>query len=355
MISLRKNFKKIFIIIGARPQFIKHAPVEMALKEDFELISLHTGQHYDHNMSKVFFDQLGINSPDYRLAISGGNHGFQSGKMMMEIEPILEKEKPDAVLVYGDTNSTLAGALVGAKLNIPIIHIEAGLRSFNREMPEEINRILTDHVSTVLIAPTNEAIKNLNNEGISENIFRTGDVMCDMVKIAVRITKKESNQAKKFYYATIHRPYNTEDDKRIKRLLNIFNDLDKPIKFPLHPRTRKKMEIIGLKNEDFPNIEFIPPVGYFVNISNLIKCEALITDSGGMQKEAYILKKRCVTIRPETEWIETLDGGWNQLIFNNLETLNDALHKPMGTYKEEVYGDGGAAQEINEILKSFFY
>ena len=347
--------KKILVVIGARPQFIKHAPVEIALKKKFEIISLHTGQHYDQNMSEIFFNQLGISDPKYKLSVGSGNHGVQSGKMLMEIEPVVEKEQPDGILVYGDTNSTLAGALVGAKSHIPVVHIEAGLRSYNRKMPEEINRVVTDHISTILIAPTDEAIKNLASEGIKENVFKTGDVMCDMIQIAAKLSGNGKKSDGRFYYATIHRPYNTDNDERLYDLLTAFHHLDLPIKFSLHPRTKKRIEDIGLNTKDFSNIQFLEPVSYFENIANLSNADALITDSGGMQKEAYMLKKRCITIRPETEWVETLENGWNQLLYNHLDKLGEALRKPLGPYIEGIYGNGNASEEITDILSDFFY
>ena len=345
--------QKIIAIIGARPQFIKHAPIELALKEKVELVSIHTGQHYDNNMSQIFFDQLKMTKPKYMLSVGSHSHGVQTGKMMIEIEPIIQKEAPNAVLVYGDTNSTLAGALVAAKLHIPLIHIEAGLRSFNKEMPEEVNRILTDHVSSILFAPTQLAINNLKNEGIQENVFLTGDVMCDMVEIAKSKIESPEKDQERFYYATIHRPYNTDIDERLKRILEVFNSLDAKVKFAVHPRTRNKIRSIGLAEKDFPNIEFMPPVSYFQNISFQRDCLALISDSGGMQKEAYILKKRCITIRKETEWVETLEGNWNTLVYEELETIKDILKAPLGVYKKEIYGNGQASHDISSKIINF--
>lgn len=341
---------KILSVIGARPQFIKHAPVEKALSNYFSTPSIHTGQHYDKEMSDIFFSQLGIQQPTYMLEIGSANHGEQTGKMMIAIEPILLEEKPDAVLVYGDTNSTLAGALVAAKLHIPVIHIEAGLRSFNREMPEEVNRVMTDHLSSILFAPSDIAIENLKTEGITKNVFKTGDVMCDMIHLV-----KENLNTKAFdetyYYATIHRPYNTDEQDRLIKILEAFQSLKYKVKFPAHPRTVAKMKQWGIDKARFNNIEFMRPASYFDNISLLSHCEGLITDSGGMQKEAYILKKKCITIRTETEWVETLNGGWNTLIFENLQDIQVAMEAKPKAYIDNLYGDGKAAYEILEIIK----
>ena len=343
--------KKIIAIIGARPQFIKHAPVEKALSKHFEVISIHTGQHYDKEMSDIFFTQLKIREPKYMLNVQSFSHGVQTGKMMIEIEPIIEREKPDAILVYGDTNSTIAGALIAAKLGIKLIHIEAGLRSFNKSMPEEINRIVTDHLSQILFVPSDTAIQNLKNEGISQNVFRVGDVMCDMLLLAQKtISFKKADT--EFYYATIHRPYNTDDEVRLINVITTLNKLDKKVKFTVHPRTSSKLKNMNVNLNDFSNIEFLPPVSYFENIEHLNNCNALITDSGGMQKEAYIFKKKCITIRSETEWIETLEGNWNHLVFDDLIEIQSKLKIIPSNYKQNLYGNGNASEEIcNELIK----
>lgn len=348
--------KKVLTIIGARPQFIKHAPIDMVFKDKFELISVHTGQHYDENMSKVFFEELNISTPDYMLSLGGGCHGEQTGRMLIEVEKILQKENPDAIIVYGDTNTTIAASLAGAKLHIPIIHIEAGLRSFNKKMPEEINRILTDHISSVLIAPTSVAIENLKNEGITENCYKTGDVMKDMIYIAKKHNiLTGTDNSLNYIYVTIHRPYNTDDKNRLQKILTELNNLGQNIIFSRHPRTKKLMEQFELTDKDFQNIEFISPLSYFENLSHMFNASAIITDSGGMQKEAYVLKKKCITIRTETEWTETLKGGWNILLFDNLYELKDKLSiAPNDSlYDENLYGNGEAAKEIFEILSTF--
>jgi UDP-GlcNAc3NAcA epimerase len=343
--------KKILAIIGARPQFIKHAPIEIAFKNIAELISIHTGQHYDHNMSQIFFDELGMSAPKYMLEVGSHSHGTQTGKMMIEIENIVLEEKPDAILVYGDTNSTLAGALVGSKLHIPIIHIEAGLRSFNKEMPEELNRILTDHVSAMLFVPTQNAIDNLHKEGITENIYLSGDVMKDMVNIVkAKGILEDSADKNQYYYATLHRPYNTDEKKRLAYILNTFNQLSYPVKFPAHPRTRHKMKAFGLDEADYPNVIFCEPFSYFDNMKQLFNARALITDSGGMQKEAYWMNKKCATIRTETEWVETLHDGWNTLMFEDLSNLGEVLETKSEYWKTDLYGTGNSSNEIIELI-----
>lgn len=343
--------KKILAIIGARPQFIKHAPIEIAFQGKAKLVSVHTGQHYDHNMSQIFFDELGMTTPKYMLEVGSHSHGIQTGKMMIEIETIVLEEKPDAILVYGDTNSTLAGSLVGSKLHIPIIHIEAGLRSFNKQMPEEINRILTDHVSAMLFVPTQNAVENLNKEGITKNIYLSGDVMKDMVNIVKSkgvLSKSDDNES--YYYATIHRPYNTDNKERLAYILETFNQLSFPVKFPAHPRTRHKMKGFGLKEADYPNVIFCEPFSYFDNMKQLNNARALITDSGGMQKEAYWMNKKCVTIRTETEWIETLHDGWNTLMFEDLSNLGVVLETKSENWNPNLYGKGNASDEIAKLI-----
>lgn len=345
--------KKIIAIIGARPQFIKHAPIELAARGVFEMVTIHTGQHYDYKMSQVFFDELNISKPSYNLQVGSGTHGVQTGKMLIELEPIMLKENPDYVLVYGDTNSTLAGSLVASKLNIPIIHIEAGLRSFNKEMPEEINRILTDHVSSLLFVPTVTGINNLANEGISKNVHLIGDVMYDMIKICEsrKILDDNSDVLGKYYFATIHRPYNTDSKERMIKLIEVFQSLSLPVKFAIHPRT---LNIISeyLDISSYSNIDFLEPLSYFDTVKSIYNSKTVITDSGGVQKEAYMLKKKCITIRSETEWVETLNNGWNTLVFENLDQLLSMEESLPGEYVDGLYGNGDAAKQVIDIIKS---
>lgn len=345
--------KKIISIVGARPQFIKHAPMQLQLQKYYQALTIHTGQHYDSNMSAVFFDELKMPKPDFLFDIGGSKpQGEQTGIMMTEIEKVALAEKPDAFLVYGDTNSTLAGALVAAKMHIPLIHIEAGLRSFNREMPEEINRIVADEFAYLLFCPTNGAIDNLKKEGIDhDRIFKCGDVMCDMVKLMEPRSSKPVDYP--YYFVTIHRPYNTDDNDRLVLILNKLNNLAKKVIFSIHPRTVARLAQFGIKVEDFSNITFIPPMGYVESISYQKFSDCVITDSGGIQKEAYILGKKCITLRSETEWTETLKNGWNTLVFEDLTLIKSVLESPLGEYIENVYGDGQAATEITEIIRKF--
>lgn len=343
--------KKIIVIIGARPQFIKHAAMEIALRDFFEVITIHTGQHYDENMSAIFFEQLGMQKPDYMLNIRGGNHGNQTGNMMISIEEIIVKENPSWVLVYGDTNSTLAGALVSAKLNIKVIHVEAGLRSFNKTMPEEVNRVITDHISSILFCPTDSAVDNLRNEGIVANVFNVGDIMNDMINIAVNkgVVFKNSLYGK-YYFATIHRPYNTDFIERLISIISALNQTDKKVIFSVHPRTFEKLRLNGIDLGQFPNVEFLEPVSYFESLQYQYNASCVITDSGGMQKEAYILGVKCITIRTETEWVETVAAGWNTLIYNNLELIKEVLLKKPPTDKPSLYGHGKSAFAITKII-----
>jgi len=343
--------KKVLSIIGARPQFIKHAPMQLQLQKHFNSLTLHTGQHYDSNMSDIFFNDLNIPQPDFLMNIGGSKpQGEQTGMMMAEIENVCDNEKPDALLIYGDTNSTLAGALVAAKMNIPIIHIEAGLRSYNRQMSEEVNRIVADQFADILFCPTDKAVENLQKEGIKhEKIFVCGDVMCDMLElIRPKVKRLLEND---YYFATIHRPYNTDDIERLKNILNTFNQVDKQVVFSIHPRTVARMKTYAFTKEDYANIHFIDPVGYVESISYQSYASCVITDSGGMQKEAYMLQKKCITLRSETEWTETLQGGWNTLLFEDIDQLQQVINTKPHNYIPNIYGNGHAAEEIVRLIK----
>ena len=356
--------KKIITIIGARPQFIKAAMVSKALDREIEEIIVHTGQHYDKNMSDIFFEQLEIPKPKYNLGIGSGSHGAQTGEMLIKIEEVLLKEKPDYVMVYGDTNSTLAGALAASKLLIPVIHVEAGLRSYNKAMPEEQNRVLTDHISSVLICPTKTAVDNLKKEGITENVYLTGDVMCDSVIHYSNLAEKKINlsnidltplyekkEVTEWYLATVHRQENTMDDKNLTNILEVFEKLDKMVIFPVHPRIKKMVHELNEKN-NYKNIYFVEPVDYLTMLYLTKNACKVVTDSGGLQKECYILDTPCITIRNQTEWVETLKNGYNILSKPDVDELYEKIMNAriVDENKIHYYGDGHAANEINEII-----
>ena len=342
--------KTILSVVGARPQFIKHAPMQLQLQKHFRALTLHTGQHYDENMSKVFFEELGIPKPDFTCDIAGvTTQGKQTALMLTAIEQVCMDEQPDALVIYGDTNSTLAAALVGAKMSIPLVHIEAGLRSFNRAMPEEVNRIVADEFSKMLFCPTETAIANLHKEGIQhEYIYRCGDVMCDMIQLIAPKVRPLVNEP--YYFTTIHRPYNTDDPNRLLTILQALDRLGKKIIFSIHPRTLHRLSAFGIQKEQFERIQFIDPVGYLESVAYQKYADCVITDSGGIQKEAYMLKKQCITLRSETEWVETLADGWNTLVFDDLSKLKIALEQTPGAHNEFLYGDGRAAEEITGIM-----
>ena len=359
---------KLVTIVGARPQFIKAAAVSRILREQHQEILVHTGQHYDKNMSNIFFDELHIPKPDQNLGVGSGTHAKQTADMMVGIEKILMEECPDGLLLYGDTNSTLAGALAAAKIHISVLHVEAGLRSYNRRMPEEQNRVLTDHLSELLFCPTDTAVENLKKEGITQGVHQVGDVMCDAVQYYSQMLEihdkgfyfeqlqglfQKIEILESWYMATIHRAENTDNIEKVREILAAFEELDAPILFPVHPRTRRMVEQLYQKNS-YKNILFIEPVGYFTMLYLVKYACKTITDSGGLQKETYILNTPCVTIREQTEWIETLNGNHNILAKPQKE---DILSKVFYTEisqkrKVEYYGDGHAARKICELLKN---
>ena len=310
---------KIISIVGARPQFIKLAPLSKLLSQYHDEVVVHTGQHYDDPMSNRIFRDLKIKNPEYNLGVGSGSHNIQTGKILIQLDKIIQEEKPDLVIVFGDTNSTIAGALAATKAHIPVIHIEAGLRSYNRKMPEEINRIATDHISDYLFAPTQNAMRVLEKEGLQDKSHFTGDIMVDTVNQNKVVAGEKSTilddfelSPGKFYLLTLHRPYNVDDPKNLQNILNQLDGLEKKVVFPCHPRTGKIIQ----SNNVFVgnNILLINPQGYLDFLHLEQNAHKIITDSGGIQKEAYILKKPCLTLRTETEWLETIEEGWNRLI-----------------------------------------
>lgn len=346
---------KIMSIIGARPQMIKAAAVSRVLRTQHQEILVHTGQHYDKNMSDVFFEQLNIPKPDYHLAVGSGSHGLQTGSMMIEIEKLCMRERPDAVMVYGDTNSTLAGGITASKLLIPVVHVEAGLRSFNMSMPEEQNRILTDHISTLLFAPTRTAVTNLKRENITKGVYNTGDVMYDAVlhfqEMVPTDTLERLQVTTPYVLATIHRAENTDNPKNLKNIFDAFAAYGKKIVLPLHPRTQKFVKQYNIQMSR--NVQVLSPVGYLDMLALEMCADKIATDSGGVQKEAYFLEKPCITMRSETEWVETVADRWNVIVGNSPEKICAAIEEfvPSG-YRSDVFGNGTAAEKICTLLKS---
>lgn len=349
----------VLTIVGARPQFIKAAPVSRALRRVAREILIHTGQHYDHGMSAVFFEELAILEPDYNLGIGSGAHGWQTGQMLIAIEEVLLAEQPAWVLVYGDTNSTLAGALAAVKLHIPVAHIEAGLRSFNRAMPEEHNRILTDHAADLLFCPTQHAVDLLAREGITRGVHLTGDVMLDAFLHNAALAEQRSTLLTDlalapgaYALATLHRPANTDDPERLHGILSALAALDLPVILPLHPRTRQQIDRHALlPKSKIENLKFIAPVGYLDMLLLERHAACILTDSGGVQKEAYMAGVPCITLREETEWIETVEAGWNILVGADPARILEAAHDfTPPNARPPLYGDGHAAERIAEIL-----
>ena len=351
---------KCLTVIGARPQFIKAAPVSRAFAAaGIEQVLLHTGQHYDFEMSEVFFQELEIPPPRHSLGLGGGTHGAMTGRMLEGIEKILSEDRPDWVLVYGDTNSTLAGALAAAKLHIPVCHVESGLRSWNRRMPEEINRVLTDHISNRLFCSSELAVENLRREGITAGVEMVGDVMADTNKLAQEVVAGRSAEfwkaanpdmlADEFALLTLHRAENTDDPVRFRALVGQLNSLNIQVVFPVHPRTRKALLREELSLGD--HIVTIDPVGYLEMVLLLDQARLVLTDSGGLQKEAYWGKTPCLTLRTETEWVETVEAGWNVVLGEEVESLANlvAESEPPPSW-EPLYGDGNAAGRIVAAL-----
>ncbi len=344
---------RVATVIGARPQFIKAAVLSRTFRKtsDIDETLIHTGQHFDDNMSETFFRELAIPRPSYNLEVHGGLHGEMTGRMLAALEKILIELKPDAVLIYGDTNSTLAGALAAAKLHIPIAHVEAGLRSFNRRMPEEVNRVLADHMSALLFCPTKAAIENLRNEGITNGVLHTGDVMYDATLFAKETSQHASKildtlglKASGYGLTTIHRSENTDDEARLRSIVEHVEQAADgcPVVFPVHPRTRQAFRRFGIKPE---KLILIDPVGYFDLHQLLGGACIVLTDSGGIQKEAYFHRVPCVTLREETEWVETISAGWNRL------WTCQTYASPRISIPD--YGDGHAAERIVHELRQY--
>jgi UDP-N-acetylglucosamine 2-epimerase len=349
---------KVVSVVGARPQFIKAAPVSRALRRRNDEVLVHTGQHYDPNLSAAFFDELGIPEPDHNLGVGSGTHGAQTGTMLARIEEVLLKERPDRVLVYGDTNSTLAGALAAAKLGMCLAHVEAGLRSYRRTMPEEINRVVTDHLSDLLLCPAEGAAANLAREGITRGVHVVGDVMADALASARERLEKRPGVLDRFgldkddfYLATVHRAGNTADCDRLGDILAALQRLDRKVVFPMHPRTRAAIERFGLAAPAAPVI-VTEPLGYLDTVALESNARVILTDSGGIQKEACWLGVPCVTLREETEWTETVENGWNVLAGADPDRIVSAVRSARPpTGKKRLFGDGRAAERCVALME----
>lgn len=350
---------KIASIVGARPNFIKLAPVSREIRKNFEELIIHTGQHYDYEMDRIFFQELGMPEPDYNLGIGSASHGHQTGKMLEGIEGVLLKEKPDVAVVFGDTNTTLAGALAASKLHIPVAHVEAGLRSFDKMMPEEINRVLADHCSDLLFCPTKTALDNLRNEGLEEGVHLTGDVMADILMDCLEIAENSSNILEdlalvpgEYYLATVHRAENTDNPQKLRSIVEALIDIGNVL-FPCHPRTEKCLKDNGLWIRANKCLRVVKPVGYMDMLLLEKNAQKILTDSGGIQKEAYMLKVPCITMRNETEWIETIKDGWNVLAGGDRETIvKMALEFKPTSGHGEMFGRGDASKEIVRLIKA---
>jgi UDP-GlcNAc3NAcA epimerase len=353
---------KILTILGARPQFIKAGSVsrEIAKHEGITEIIVHTGQHYDANMSDIFFTEMQIPKPNYFLGIGGMSHGAMTGQMIEKIEEIATHEKPDWIMVYGDTNSTLAGAIVASKLHIKLAHIEAGLRSFNMRMPEEINRILTDRISNILFCPTDTAVNNLMNEGYDKldcRVIKSGDVMQDGAIFYKSLCVKPSFDIQEaFILCTIHRAENTDDESRLKAIFEALNEiaLEKQVVLPLHPRTKKMVENLNI---DMQKLTIIDPVGYLEMVWLIEHCSLVMTDSGGLQKEAYFFTKPCITLRDETEWVELVECGANVLVGANkakiIKAYKNSLESKVIDFDLDLYGGGKASENIIKDIMAY--
>lgn len=349
---------KILHIVGARPQFVKAAMVSRAWKAPDSEYLLHTGQHYSDEMSRLFFDELGLRKPDINLEVGSGSHAWQTSQMLLGIDNYVEDIQPDHVVIYGDTNSTLAGALAASKREIALSHVEAGLRSFNRSMPEEVNRVIADHLSNFLFCPTVIAVENLAAEGIRNDVYQVGDVMADALFSFIKIAEKRSNILQKldvkpgqYSLATAHRGGNVDNRVNLSEMINGLAGIEQMIILPLHPRTKKMLQAFHLS---FPaNVRVIDPIGYLDMLMLEKYADCILTDSGGIQKEAYLLGVRCITMREETEWVETVDAGWNVLAGASTQKIT-SLHSDFYPVEKrpQVYGSGDAADKIVQIIKS---
>ncbi len=352
---------KILTVVGNRPQFIKAAAVSGPLRERHEEVLVHTGQHYDDNLSRVFFAELGLTEPDRQLGIGGGTNTLQTARMLTALEPLLAEIGPDAVLVYGDTNSTLAGGLAAAQAQIPVVHIEAGMRSYDRTMPEELNRVVTDHLSTLLLCPSAQAAANLRAESIAGAIEVVGDVMVDVATRRQSSARADEQtlaargvRSGEYLLLTAHRAGNVDDPARLRMLVDLVSALPAPVVFPLHPRTHARLRDAGLDGEleRIDDLRLTEPLGYVEFSALLCQARAVLTDSGGVQKEAYLAGVPCITLRANTEWVETVETGWNTLVDLDAGAALAALERTPPTERPALYGDGHAAERCVQAIET---
>jgi UDP-N-acetylglucosamine 2-epimerase (non-hydrolysing)/UDP-GlcNAc3NAcA epimerase len=354
---------RIVSVIGNRPQFVKAAAVSVKLRERHEELIVHTGQHYDDELSRIFFEELSVPAPDRELGVGSGTNASQTARMLAALESELPALAPELVLVYGDTNSTLAGALGAAEAGMPVAHVEAGMRSFDRSMPEELNRVLTDHASRVLLCSTETAVANLSREGIHDGVHLVGDVMADVALAFLPAAERRSEalaahdvEPGRYLLVTAHRAGNVDHPARLERLVELLEALPEPAVFPLHPRTRKRLTESGLLHrlQAAPRLRLAPPLGYLDFLALARHARAILTDSGGVQKEAYLLGTPCVTLRDTTEWVETVEAGWNVLVDLDREAALAALeHTPPEGGRPELYGGGRAGERICDVLSAY--
>jgi UDP-N-acetylglucosamine 2-epimerase (non-hydrolysing)/UDP-GlcNAc3NAcA epimerase len=348
---------RIVTVVGNRPQFVKAAAVSRLLRERMDEQIVHTGQHYDDELSTVFFDELQLPPPEHRLDLGGGSNTEQTGRMLLALAPLLAAEAPDVVLVYGDTNSTLAGALAAAQARIPVAHVEAGMRSFDRAMPEELNRVLADHASDLLLCPSAGPAENLRAEGVGGEVVVVGDVMVDVAQLLAPRARERTSVLEacgvapgEFLLATAHRAGTVDDPERLERLVALLRAMADPVVLPLHPRTRSRLDAAGLLGELEASVRVVPPLGYLDFTALLLQARAVLTDSGGVQKEAYLAGVPCVTLRDRTEWTETVRAGWNVLVGLDAEAARAALALELPAERPPLYGDGRAGERVVEAL-----
>jgi UDP-GlcNAc3NAcA epimerase len=349
---------RVLTVIGNRPQFVKAAAVSYRLREDAREVLVHTGQHYDDELSRVFFDELELPRPDHHLDLGGGTNTEQTARMLAALAPLIADERPDVLLVYGDTNSTLAGALAGAQLGVPVAHVEAGMRSYDRTMPEELNRVVADHASSLLLCSSERAAETLRGEQVAGEVVVVGDVMVDVAQLLAPRARARTEALEHtgvepggYLLATAHRAGNVDDPERLARLVDVLLAVPGPVVLPLHPRTRARLEAAALLERLTAGVRLLPPLGYLDFTALLLHSRGVLTDSGGVQKEAYLAGVRCVTLRLTTEWTETVDAGWNQLVDLDPAAAVAALERRLPAERPPLYGDGRAGERVVAALR----